>query len=167
MDIRNTLPAWARPTLEALAAHRKMGTLKPSALDKHDVSELRAVDWVVDRYKSYDENPAIDKAMHQPGKVVTSSSTLCYDQQGKGNLEASLLGSDRHGHPVALWMQRHPGSIEAYSVEDLGKLYYVQGGRLDLDASGGFYLAGALPRPSNESSAVSRCPSPSQTHGPC
>lgn len=145
MDVGGTLPAWARPTLEALARHERVGDLVPRPLDAQGKKELHAVAWVVDTYMRYDENEAIDDAMHQPGRVLTGSTELNFEG-GSGDVDATLLGQDKEGRPVALLMEQHEGVVEAYSVQDLGEVLYVQGGRLDLAGGRGFYLSGALYR---------------------
>lgn len=139
MDIVNTLPAFARPTLERLAHHEQVGELKPRELDDNGDKQLQTVAWVVDRYQGYDENPAIDQAMGEVGKVVTGSTTLHFEGE-----MASLLGADKQGRPVAILMKKDAEAIEAYSVQNLGELLYVQGGRVELATHQGFYLAGAV-----------------------
>lgn len=141
--LESKLPTWARPTLTRLMQNRWQEE-KPSELDQQGEKQLRTVDWVVDTYRGYDEKPKLDDALGQPGVVQTGSTILHFGTGERGELEAVLAGKDRKGNDVCIFFEKDEQGIEAYSLQNLGQLHYLQGGRLDLAEGESFYLSGAV-----------------------
>lgn len=113
---------------------------KPSPITPEAEKQLGTISWVVDTYMGYDENPAHDKAMGQPGVVDVGSTTLIYGEGESGELEAIMDGADKEGRPVVLFMERDAETMEAYSIQDLGDgAYFWQGGER-VGPGEGFYL---------------------------
>lgn len=136
------LPHWSRPTLETLVDRGEIPTAQPHPIGGDEAGQLRTMAWIVDTYIRYDENPAIDHAMNEPGRVLLEKSELHYDA-GADSVNAALLGQDKEGRPVAFVMNRNTVELEGYSVQNLGDVLYLQGGLVTPDGDG-FYRAGAV-----------------------
>lgn len=115
-------------------------TEQPQPITEQGERQLHTVSWVVDTYIGYDENPAHDHAMGQPGVVNTGKTVLTYGPGENGELEAILDGSDKEGRPVTIFMERADDRLEAYSAQNLGDSLYLQGGKLNAPGEG-FYLS--------------------------
>lgn len=139
------LPNWSRPTLETLVDRGRIPTAEPHPIAPNEAGQLQTMAWIVDTYMRYDENPALDHAMGEPGRVLLEKSELHYES-GPDYVDASLLGQDKEGRPVAFVMHRDPGELEGYSVQNLGDVLYLQGGRVDPEGDG-FYRSGAVEPP--------------------
>ena len=139
------MPNWSRPTLETLVERGSIPTAEPHPISGDEAGQLKTMAWVVDTYIGYDENPAIDHAMNEPGRVLLEKSEMHY-QSGPDFVEAALLGQDKQGRPVAFVMQRNSAELEGYSVQNLGDVLYLQGGLVDPQGDG-FYRSGAVDAP--------------------
>ena len=139
----NKLPAWSRPIFGKLAAHEPISGLAPHPIQSDEKQQIDTTAWVIETYMRYDEQPAHDSALGEPGRVLLKKSELHFVTDEKGRLEASLLGQDKEGRPVALLFQKDKTGNESYSIQNLGEYLYVQGGRASSDGTG-FYLAGGL-----------------------
>lgn len=144
------LPRWSRSTLEKLVDRGDVSTAEPHPIGGDEAGQLRTMAWIVDTYIRYDENPAIDHAMNEPGRVLLEKSELHYEQ-GTYHTNAAMLGQDKQGRPVAFVMHRDDGELEGYSVQNLGDALYVQGG-LVTPGGDGFYRSGAVDGPSEPKS---------------
>lgn len=143
------LPSWSRPTLETLVDRGKISTAEPHPIGGDEAGQLKTMAWIVDTYIRYDENPALDHAMNEPGRVLLEKSELHYES-GPDFVDAALLGQDKEGRPVAFTMHRDDGELEGYSVQNLGDVLYVQGGLVDHQGDG-FYRTGAVEPPGSAS----------------
>lgn len=136
----NKLPAWSQPIFEKLAAHEPIPGLDPHPIKSYEKQQIDTTAWVIDTYMRYDEQPAHDSALGEPGRVLLKKSELHFETDKNGVLEASLLGQDKEGRPVALLFQKDDAGTESYSIQNLGEYLYVQGGRITADETG-FYMA--------------------------
>lgn len=139
------LPHWSRPTLETLVDRGEISTAEPHPIGPDEEGQLNTMAWIVDTYIRYDENPAIDHAMGEPGRVLLEKSELHYES-GPDFVDAAMLGQDKEGRPVAFVMHRDAGELEGYSVQNLGDVLYLQGG-LTSQRGDGFYRSGAVEPP--------------------
>ncbi len=151
--ITNSLPTWARPTLSRLMENRWEGE-RPQPLSEQGERQLRTTEWVADTYTRYDENPAHDQAMGQPGVVRTGSTEMTYRTGEDGTFQAVLNGADKEGRPVSVYLVRDREHLEAYSMQNLGEVAYLQGGRVSSQSQDGFYLAHALDLPADQSPSL-------------
>ena len=140
------LPNWSRPVLERLVDRQSLPQAEPHPIGPEEAGQLHTMAWIVDTYMGYDENPALDRAMNEPGRVLLEKSELHYHEFAPNSISASLLGQDNQGRPVAFAMQREPDELEGYSVQNLGDVLYLQGG-LVLPSGDGFYRSGAVEAP--------------------
>lgn len=137
--LESKIPKWSRPTLTRLMQHQWKEE-SPQPITEQGERQLGTVAWVVDTYMGYDENPAHDHAMGQPGVVNTGSTTVIFGKGEEGELEAVLDGADKEGRPVTIFMERSEQKLEAYSVQNLGDSLYLQGGQTTGPGEG-FYLS--------------------------
>lgn len=117
---------------------------QPQELTDQAKAQLNTTAFVADTYVRYDENPVHDKAMNQPGVVETGSTRMTFEEASDGRLSAVLNGSDKEGRPVVVYLERNADTIEAYSIQNLGEIAYIQGGRTDGADGEGFYLSRAI-----------------------
>ncbi|MFA5505314.1 MAG: hypothetical protein WC314_03835 [Vulcanimicrobiota bacterium] len=136
------LPSWSRPTLEALVNRAEIPATESHPIGDDEAGQLRTMAWIVDTYIRYDENPAIDHAMNQPGRVLLEKSELHYETS-EDFVNAAMLGQDKQGRPVAFVMNRSGAELEGYSVQNLDEVLYLQGGLLTPEGDG-FYRSGAV-----------------------
>ena len=106
------LPHWSRPVLEKLVDRASLPQAEPRDIGPDEAGQLHTMAWIVDTYMRYDENPALDHAMGEPGRVLLEKSELHFDEFAPGSVNASLLGQDKEGRPVAFTMQREPDELE-------------------------------------------------------
>lgn len=139
----NKLPAWSRPIFEKLTSYEPIAGLEPHPIQPNEKQAIDTTAWVIDTYMRYDEQPAHDSALGEPGRVLLKKSELHFETDENGTLEASLLGQDKEGRPVALMFQKDETGTESYSIQNLGEYLYVQGGRSSADGTG-FYMAKGL-----------------------
>jgi hypothetical protein len=139
------LPHWSRPTLERLVDRDSIPQAEPHPIEPQEVGQLQTMAWIVDTYMRYDENPALDHAMNEPGRVLLEKSELHFEKT-PDSVDAALLGQDKEGRPVAFVMHRDPAELEGYSVQNLGDVLFLQGGQAKPDGSG-FYRSGGVKPP--------------------
>lgn len=136
------LPHWSRPTLETLVDRGSIATAEPHPIAPAEDGQLKTMAWIVDTYMRYDENPAHDHAMGEPGRVLLENSELHFER-GADSVDAALLGQDKEGRPVAFVMHQDSAELEGYSVQNLGDVLFLQGGQVSPDGDG-FYRSGAV-----------------------
>ncbi len=141
--ITSTIPTWARDTLTRLMENRWDGE-QPEKITEQGERQLRTTEFVADTYTRYDENPVHDKAMNQPGVVITGSTKMTFEGSEGGPLRAVLEGADKEGRPVVVFLEREQDRLEAYSMQHLGEVAYIQGGRVDQPNEDGFYFSRAI-----------------------
>jgi len=128
--------------LEKLVDRDSIASAEPHPIASEEAGQLKTMAWIVDTYVRYDENPALDHAMNEPGRVLLKNSELHFEK-GRNTLNAALLGQDKEGRPVAFVMHRSPAELEGYSVQKLQDVLYIQGGQVDASQNG-FYRSGAV-----------------------
>lgn len=156
--ITSSIPAWARDTLTRLMENRWEGE-RPEPISEQGERQLRTTEYVADTYTRYDEKPAHDKAMDLPGVVLTGSTKMTFEGQENAPLRAVLEGSDKEGRPVVVYLERDHDRLEAYSMQNLGEVAYLQGGRADQPEQEGFYLSHAVALPTAPSGRSASAPS--------